>query len=637
MTNSKRSSVNQNERSPNLNRKDESAVQREDVSIRITVTQRKKELMRIALNRRVEELSQTIEQIKADNIIVTFDPTCFIMKSATVTRINTQEHAGCFTKPVLKGIHRMSLKIEDVIVLMGVIDATKYHNHLTTFVYTSPNAAMMNRNNGYLYTAGRIIAQNAVPRRGQEWSAEADLEKRTLHFFVDRVQQPHHFVNIPVPLVFALDVRTKKVPIPIAFWGELEQTIGERRRNARVGHVVSEHRAEQRGAGRVECGWDRSAVSVQHPFTLITCVPRFFSTVRVDGAPITPLSFHSHTPVETRLIHQIGMPFAKNIQTIYILRRSAGISFTDICPWELSREMISIVRSVISAESTVDPTWLTMPQHLHHFIVAMEEFSEHCPSIPWGRFDEGRHCGRSLLLFPYPIHINRLSLLLHPPSTFASDLRLLTSYFDDFLESLQSCDRLLPPPEFRNKDIWTIISLTCVRHLAQRGLLSCEGLTQQDLLQLIQNQLLSHLHSSSVPFDADQRFFTSVNERPPSPPNSALSFFGSESGNEMRTVSNSESTGTGTSQWTNTTQLSSKERLFVVETIHTILSKQPNSDRTPSTLASRPSPNPPLQPLSHSLSSSHLPSSTSTTHLSPPALASLPNLLSRIRPRTILS
>ncbi|KAK2940534.1 hypothetical protein BLNAU_24549 [Blattamonas nauphoetae] len=853
MTNSKRSSVNQNERSPNLNRKDESAVQREDVSIRITVTQRKKELMRIALNRRVEELSQTIEQIKADNIIVTFDPTCFIMKSATVTRINTQEHAGCFTKPVLKGIHRMSLKIEDVIVLMGVIDATKYHNHLTTFVYTSPNAAMMNRNNGYLYGWPNHCSE----RRSSE-----------------RAGVPHHFVNIPVPLVFALDVRTKKVPIPIA-------TIGERRRNARVGHVVSEHRAEQRGAGRVECGWDRSAVSVQHPFhsdhvcsSLLQHGESGRSSHHTAFVPFPHACRDEIDPSDWDAVRKrISRP------SIFSGDLLESPSLTSVL-WELSREMISIVRSVISAESTVDPTWLTMPQHLHHFIVAMEEFSEHCPSslqslhhplfvcgfrnlvieifsnttnsivlmdvssdphrftlrflspghpdnnwildeivnsilafdtsnpsnhntshlslpnthspshlnladftsflvlsplqipcsliLKW--FVElvlslatGYHCkSRGVVLTKedivvdrsFSFHIQSTStdspLLLHPPSTFASDLRLLTSYFDDFLESLQSCDRLLPPPEFRNKDIWTIISLTCVRHLAQRGLLSCEGLTQQDLLQLIQNQLLSHLHSltindssffprnridkdgvslylvnpplavifkhdilpfihafnltlhsessakealmpvfhrlmeigevlqrssgsvewrwflqfvedladgkivysdlmflsddvfmsplreileemqnqvvntpnsesdrswthsnvssslslsrsgSSVPFDADQRFFTSVNERPPSPPNSALSFFGSESGNEMRTVSNSELTDTGTSQWTNTTQLSSKERLFVVETIHTILSKQPNSDRTPSTLASRPSPNPPLQPLSHS-------------------------------------
>ncbi|KAK2944800.1 hypothetical protein BLNAU_20273 [Blattamonas nauphoetae] len=47
-------------------------------------------------------------------------------------------------------------------------------------------------------------------------------------------------------------------------------------------------------------------------------------------------------------------------------------------------------------------------------------------------------------------------------------------------------------------------------------------------------------------------------------------------------------------------QLSSEERLFLVETIHTILSKQNDSDRTPSALASRPSPLHPIQPLSHS-------------------------------------
>ncbi|KAK2963460.1 hypothetical protein BLNAU_1502 [Blattamonas nauphoetae] len=105
---------------------------------------------------------------------------------------------------------------------------------------------------------------------------------------------------------------------------------------------------------------------------------------------------------------------------------------------------------------------------------------------------------------------------------------------------------------------------------------------------------------SSVPFDADQRLFTSVNERPPSPPNSAISFFGSENRNEIQTANRSESTGTGTSRWTNMTQLSSKKRLFVVETIHTILSRQKDSDRTPSTLASRQSPKAPIQTLSNS-------------------------------------
>ncbi|KAK2955934.1 hypothetical protein BLNAU_9094 [Blattamonas nauphoetae] len=341
-------------------------------------------------------------------------------------------------------------------------------------------------------------------------------------------------------------------------------------------------------------------------------------------------------------------------------------------------------------------------------------------------------------------------LPLQPPSIFASDLPLLASYFGDFLKSLQLSTRLFPPPDIDNEDILTIVTLTCVRHLVQCGLLRSEGLAQQDLLQHIHHQLISHLQSlpirdssffaqnrteadrinidqanyplddvfqhdilpfierhhltlhsassampalmlvyprlmeigevlrrsvsavewsrflqlieelagrkidcsdlaflsdrvfvsplrevleevqnqtvntpksesdviwthsnlssslsstfsgSSLPFDAYQRFYSSVNERPPSPSLTELSFFGLENENGMRGTDHSESTGTGTSLWTNLTQLSSKERIFVVETIHTILSKQKDSDRTPSTLTSRHSPIPPLQPLTHS-------------------------------------
>ncbi|KAK2955229.1 hypothetical protein BLNAU_9781 [Blattamonas nauphoetae] len=65
---------------------------------------------------------------------------------------------------------------------------------------------------------------NTILRGGQEWSAEADLEKRTLHFFIDGVQQPHHFVNIPVPLVFVIDVHTKDGSVEITHWGEEKQS-----------------------------------------------------------------------------------------------------------------------------------------------------------------------------------------------------------------------------------------------------------------------------------------------------------------------------------------------------------------------------------------------------------------------------
>ncbi|KAK2963589.1 hypothetical protein BLNAU_1632 [Blattamonas nauphoetae] len=130
----------------------------------------------------------------------------------------------------------------------------------------------------------------------------------------------------------------------------------------------------------------------------------------------------------------------------------------------------------------------------------------------------------------------------------------------------------------------------------------------REILEDVQNQGVNTLNPESdisltcfsVPFDIDQPFFTSINERPPSPTNSAISFFGSKSENEIRTVTNSESTDTGSSQWLNTTQLSSEERLFLVETIHTILSKQTFSDQTPSTLSSRSLTVPHLQPLSHS-------------------------------------
>ncbi|KAK2947051.1 hypothetical protein BLNAU_18053 [Blattamonas nauphoetae] len=109
-------------------------------------------------------------------------------------------------------------------IMIGVIDAAEYPKHLTKPVYESPKAALMQNCSGALYTAGRVIAQNTKTRAEQELSAEADLEKRTLHFFIDGVQQPHHFINIPVPLVFALDPYTQNVPIEIMFWGEEPQS-----------------------------------------------------------------------------------------------------------------------------------------------------------------------------------------------------------------------------------------------------------------------------------------------------------------------------------------------------------------------------------------------------------------------------
>ncbi|KAK2947384.1 hypothetical protein BLNAU_17704 [Blattamonas nauphoetae] len=180
---------------------------------------------------RLTRAQQTIEAMKTEearkeelfvssNNLVAYSPHRYRMNGLTVTRINSEGWAGCFTKPVSKGIHRLSIKTKVQMVMIGVLDAAEYPKFLTAHVDKSPKAAMMYNLDGQLCSAGKYHAQNTIPHNGQEWSAEADLEKRTLHFFIDGVQQPHHFVNIPVPLVFALDVHNKDGAVEITHWGE---------------------------------------------------------------------------------------------------------------------------------------------------------------------------------------------------------------------------------------------------------------------------------------------------------------------------------------------------------------------------------------------------------------------------------
>ncbi|KAK2950583.1 hypothetical protein BLNAU_14475 [Blattamonas nauphoetae] len=171
-----------------------------------------------------DQLDTCVRWIVSKGWIVVFSPDKFRVKGWTVTRINSDDFVGCFTKPVSKGIHRLSIKNESTDIMIGVLDAAEYPKHLTSSVFTSPKAAMMLKHNGYLLSADQGVAPNTKPQRGQEWSAEADLEKRTLHFFINGVQQQNHFINIPVPLVFAIDVSDKDIPIEITFWGELKQS-----------------------------------------------------------------------------------------------------------------------------------------------------------------------------------------------------------------------------------------------------------------------------------------------------------------------------------------------------------------------------------------------------------------------------
>ncbi|KAK2950569.1 hypothetical protein BLNAU_14461 [Blattamonas nauphoetae] len=184
----------------------------------------------------IGELNHTIDQLKfkvparpqsivASNVIVAFSPDHFRVRGSTVTRINSGGWAGCFTKPVSKGIHRLSLITKAEYVHFGVIDAAEYPKFLISAVWRSPKAALMQKSDGKLWSAGKSISLNDRPQNGQEWSAEADLAKRTLHFFIDGVQQPHHFINIPVSLVFANDILVKDTHVEITFWGETQSHV----------------------------------------------------------------------------------------------------------------------------------------------------------------------------------------------------------------------------------------------------------------------------------------------------------------------------------------------------------------------------------------------------------------------------
>ncbi|KAK2957983.1 hypothetical protein BLNAU_7159 [Blattamonas nauphoetae] len=167
-------------------------------------------------------LNAISKEIVASDVIVTFSPNHFRLSGSYISNISGK-WGSCFTKPVSTGIHRLSIRTFGTSdIYFGACDASDHPTYLNRFVHGSANAAMMLKSNGSLDPTGKNEIRNLSPREGQEWSAEADMEKRTLHFFLDRVQQANHFINIPVPLVFAIDTKTKDAPIEITFWGELK-------------------------------------------------------------------------------------------------------------------------------------------------------------------------------------------------------------------------------------------------------------------------------------------------------------------------------------------------------------------------------------------------------------------------------
>ncbi|KAK2961688.1 hypothetical protein BLNAU_3486 [Blattamonas nauphoetae] len=187
------------------------------------------------MERRLTQAQQAIEvtqtavtvrttPVVASDVIVAFSPTYIRLSGSTVIRTR-EGWIGCYTRPVSKGIHRLSIRsFGNHGLMIGVLDAAESPKLLKSAAYTSLKGAMMHTCNGYLYSANRYFTSNTKPRDGQEFSAEADLEKRTLHFFLDGVQQQHHFVNIPVPLVFSIDSYYKDMSIEILSWGEIKQS-----------------------------------------------------------------------------------------------------------------------------------------------------------------------------------------------------------------------------------------------------------------------------------------------------------------------------------------------------------------------------------------------------------------------------
>ncbi|KAK2950596.1 hypothetical protein BLNAU_14488 [Blattamonas nauphoetae] len=170
------------------------------------------------------EVAVRSQRFVTSDVIVAFSPDQYEVRGWTVTRIGQYGCAGCFTKPVSKGIHRLTITTEAEYVRFGVIDADEYPKYLTSAVHNSRKAMMMQNDSGYLFSAGSPLAYNTRPEPGQSWSAEADLEERTLHFFVNGVQQQHHFTHIPVPLVFAIETSYASTTVEFTFWGELNQS-----------------------------------------------------------------------------------------------------------------------------------------------------------------------------------------------------------------------------------------------------------------------------------------------------------------------------------------------------------------------------------------------------------------------------
>ncbi|KAK2939953.1 hypothetical protein BLNAU_25138 [Blattamonas nauphoetae] len=95
-------------------------------------------------NEEIQEYKEIMERHFEDssNPIVAFSSDHFKVSRWSVVRVNSSTWAAC-TKPVSKGIHRLSIKTEATDVMIGVCNVAEYPKYLTSAVQQSPKAAMM--------------------------------------------------------------------------------------------------------------------------------------------------------------------------------------------------------------------------------------------------------------------------------------------------------------------------------------------------------------------------------------------------------------------------------------------------------------------------------------------------------------
>ncbi|KAK2943716.1 hypothetical protein BLNAU_21367 [Blattamonas nauphoetae] len=179
----------------------------------------------------IQQLQATVSRLESQllslrtppistNVIKVFNSAHVKLENSVLTKKSADAWVSCFTKVITSGIHRLSIKTAAPHAMLGIVAPCVYPELVSKGFHSSGKAAAM-YNNGVLYTGGETTHKNCALPKDQIWTAEANLSKKTLHFFIGGDQQPNHFVNIPVPLVFSIGIYDLNSTITITSWTEL--------------------------------------------------------------------------------------------------------------------------------------------------------------------------------------------------------------------------------------------------------------------------------------------------------------------------------------------------------------------------------------------------------------------------------